>query len=64
MIITAHILTRTQEAAGFVVEDDEHIVTLKFNGTVVGTYSAYSVTVETLRHDADTWMNGIEFARR
>lgn len=55
----AHLLTRKQEDAGYIVEENEDYVILKCKDEIVGTYSATGVTLDTLRTDADTHMNGI-----
>ena len=53
----AHYLTEKQENAGYyLVEEDDHIVSLYCKERRIAVFNAYHVTIEELRKEADTHM--------
>ena len=62
--VISRLLTKEQIEKGFTIDFNDHVVTLKYKDKIVGHYSTLGVTIETLRQDADTYINGIEFTKQ
>lgn len=57
-MVIPNVLTPEQEAAGFAVTFiDDHLVTLCRGESLIGTYSAQSVTAQQIRADAQRYLD-------
>jgi hypothetical protein len=57
------VLTPEQRRAGLVVSDSEDFVILTHGHELVGRYSSLGVTINDIRQDADTYLNGIQIKK-